>query len=89
MAQLKRLMKDWNTSEDSPSASATSPTTSPDRCWNHADSDRKYTLNSDVLVYLIARGNNMTKRSQQAAASAQQQGEEYLRRVAGIQSPAD
>ncbi|NYG18426.1 hypothetical protein BJ956_002945 [Arthrobacter psychrochitiniphilus] len=31
----------------------------------------------------------MTKRSQQAATSAQQQGGECLRFVAGIQSPAD
>lgn len=42
-----------------------------------------------ALVYLVARGNSMAQRSQKAAATAQEQGEEYLRRVAGAQSPAD
>lgn len=42
-----------------------------------------------ALVYLIARGNGMAHRSHRAAAEAQSQGEEYLRRVAGTQGPAD
>ena len=42
-----------------------------------------------ALIYLIARGNGMALRSANAANAAQQSSEEYLRRVAGTQSPAD
>ena len=42
-----------------------------------------------ALVYLIVRGGGMAKRNHEAAAAAQQHTEEYLRRVAGTQSPAD
>ena len=49
-------MEDWNTSEDPPLASATSPTTSPDHCWNPAASDRNYTLDSEEPVFLASRG---------------------------------
>ncbi|AIY01379.1 hypothetical protein ART_1780 [Arthrobacter sp. PAMC 25486] len=42
-----------------------------------------------ALIYIIVRGAGMSKRSVKVAASAQQHTEEYLRRVAGTQSPAD
>ncbi|ALV46086.1 hypothetical protein MB46_11930 [Arthrobacter alpinus] len=42
-----------------------------------------------ALIYIIVRGNGMTERAVKAANAAQQQGEEYLRRVAGTQSPVD
>lgn len=42
-----------------------------------------------ALVYIIVRGAGMSQRSAQVASAAQQQSEEYLRRVAGTQSPAD
>lgn len=42
-----------------------------------------------ALIYIIVRGNGMTERNVKAATVAQQQGEDYLRRVAGTQSPAD
>ena len=47
MAQPNPSMAGWNTSADPHSASATSPTTSPDPCWNPAASDRNYTLDSE------------------------------------------
>lgn len=46
----KRSMAGWNTSEDQHSASATSPATSQDQCWNPDDSDRNYTLDSEEPV---------------------------------------
>lgn len=42
-----------------------------------------------ALIYLIARGGGMTERSQAAARAVQQDTEQYLRSVAGTQSPAD
>ncbi|WP_245933632.1 hypothetical protein [Arthrobacter livingstonensis] len=47
-------MAGWNTSEDPPSASAISPTMSPDHCSNLADSDRNYTLNSEEPLYHVS-----------------------------------
>ncbi|ALO66243.1 SHOCT domain-containing protein [Arthrobacter alpinus] len=42
-----------------------------------------------ALIYIIVRGAGMSERSAKVASSAQQQTEEYFRRVAGTQSPAD
>ena len=41
-----------NTCADPPSASATSPTTSPDHSWRAADSDPNYTLDCEEPVLL-------------------------------------
>lgn len=42
-----------------------------------------------ALVYIIVRGGSMSDRTVRAANTAQQETEQYLRRVAGTQSPAD
>jgi Short C-terminal domain len=42
-----------------------------------------------ALIYIIARGNGMTERRTASASRAEQQTEEYVRRVAGAQGPAD
>lgn len=42
-----------------------------------------------ALIYIIVRGAGMSERSAKVASIAQQQTEEYFRRVAGTQSPAD
>lgn len=42
-----------------------------------------------ALIYIIVRGAGMSERSAKVATNAQQQTEEYFRRVAGTQSPAD
>ncbi|MGP9503298.1 hypothetical protein ACT3TS_13955 [Specibacter sp. AOP5-B1-6] len=42
-----------------------------------------------ALVYIIVRGGSMSERHVRAASTAQQETEQYLRRVAGTQSPAD
>ncbi len=49
-AQPKRSMADSNTSEAPPSASGTSPTTSPDRCSRPADSGPTYTVDCEEPV---------------------------------------
>ena len=42
-----------------------------------------------ALIYLIARGNGMAKRSMAAQADAQKQFNEYVQSVAGSGSPSD
>ncbi len=42
-----------------------------------------------ALIYLIARGNGMAKRSMAAQADAQKQFNEYVQSVAGSGSPTD
>ena len=42
-----------------------------------------------ALIYLIVRGGGMTDRSQAVAKAVQSDTEQYLRQVAGTQSPAD
>lgn len=42
-----------------------------------------------ALIYLIARGNGMAKRSMKAQADAQQQFNDYVQTVASSQAPAD
>lgn len=42
-----------------------------------------------ALVYIVVRGGSMSERNVRAASAAQQETEQYLRRVAGTQSPAD
>lgn len=42
-----------------------------------------------ALIYIIARGNGMTERSIASVNRAEQQTEEYVRRVAGASGPAD
>jgi ABC-type multidrug transport system fused ATPase/permease subunit len=42
-----------------------------------------------ALVYLIARGDRMAKRSARRAASMQAQTDQYIRQTAGTQSPTD
>ncbi|MHA7175448.1 SHOCT domain-containing protein [Arthrobacter sp. Sr24] len=42
-----------------------------------------------ALIYIIVRGAGMSERNAKVASSAQAQTEEYFRRVAGSQSPAD
>jgi len=42
-----------------------------------------------VLVYLIVRGGGMTVRTQNVASDARQDADEYARRAAGTQNPAD
>ncbi|PYI69321.1 hypothetical protein CVV68_02670 [Arthrobacter livingstonensis] len=41
-----------------------------------------------ALVYIIVRGGSMSERGVRTANTAQQETEQYLRRVAGMQSPA-
>ncbi|GAA5230077.1 SHOCT domain-containing protein [Arthrobacter cryoconiti] len=42
-----------------------------------------------ALIYLIVRGGAMAERNVMSANNAQRETEDYLRRVAGTQSPAD
>ena len=42
-----------------------------------------------ALIYLIARGNGMAKRSMKAQSDAQQQFNDYVQTVASSQAPAD
>ena len=42
-----------------------------------------------LLVYVIARGNGMAKRSMKAQSDAQQQFNDYVQTVASSQAPAD
>lgn len=42
-----------------------------------------------ALIYIIARGNGMTERNIKAVTTAQNDTEEYVRRVAGTSGPAD
>ncbi|WP_125609731.1 SHOCT domain-containing protein [Specibacter cremeus] len=42
-----------------------------------------------ALVYLIVRGASMAARSARVAANAEQQAEQYVRRLAANQSPAE
>ncbi|MCL2091910.1 MAG: hypothetical protein FWH11_12065, partial [Micrococcales bacterium] len=60
-----------NTYEAPPSASATSPTTSPARCWKPEVSDRCYTLDCDEPAYrpqtgyqILQNGTTLTVRVQ-------------------------
>jgi hypothetical protein len=42
-----------------------------------------------ALIYIIARGNGMNERNLKAVTTAQQEAEEYVRRVAGTPGPAE
>lgn len=42
-----------------------------------------------ALIYLIVRGGSMAERNVRSANNAQRETEDYLRHVAGTQSPAD
>ena len=61
-ARPKRSTADSNTSAAPPSASATSPTTSPDRYWKPADSDPNYTLNHEEPARPNTSANAPTNR---------------------------